>query len=269
MLRAGTAAPELIDRDWSRQDILDYLSELADTGTRALIGLDLSPSFPFQDEGAYFPGWEAVSAGRTGLWKLVDTICAGDPHLSATSFVAIRRAAPFPPAGRLRRPVSARPRPPAGLRAWPGGDGTVAVQLLQPGRREPGRQIEPDRHARAQPPARPRPGLAVRPGAGKGPVIVEIYTSLAARLAGMRKGISKIRDGATLDVMLAAFGSKPHAAARPLRRSRHRRDPERRLACASPREPRTLGTRAASRPDWHERRAGPSAFPDAWGAAPV
>jgi hypothetical protein len=42
-------------------------------------------------------------------------------------------------------------------------------------------------------------------------VLVEIYTSLAARLAGMRKGISKIRDAETLDAMLAAFGSEPHA----------------------------------------------------------
>lgn len=45
----------------------------------------------------------------------------------------------------------------------------------------------------------------------QGPVLVEIYTSLAARLAGMRKGISKVRDAETLDTMLAAFGSRPHA----------------------------------------------------------
>jgi hypothetical protein len=45
-----------------------------------------------------------------------------------------------------------------------------------------------------------------------GPILVEIYTALAARLAGMRKGISKIRDGETLDTMLAAFGSAPHQA---------------------------------------------------------
>lgn len=45
----------------------------------------------------------------------------------------------------------------------------------------------------------------------EGPLIVEIYTSLAARLAGMRKGLSKIRDAETLDAMLAAFDSAPHA----------------------------------------------------------
>ncbi|RYD91236.1 MAG: hypothetical protein EOP61_27955, partial [Sphingomonadales bacterium] len=53
----GSTAPELIDRNWSRHDILDYLAHLAASNTRALIGLDLSPAFPFHDEAAYFPGW--------------------------------------------------------------------------------------------------------------------------------------------------------------------------------------------------------------------
>ena len=44
-----------------------------------------------------------------------------------------------------------------------------------------------------------------------GPVIVEIYTALAARAAGLRKGLSKIRDSASLDEALAAFGTRPHA----------------------------------------------------------
>ena len=43
-----------------------------------------------------------------------------------------------------------------------------------------------------------------------GPVAVEIYTSIAARASGIRKGRSKIRDAAVLDVALAAFGSDPH-----------------------------------------------------------
>ena len=43
-----------------------------------------------------------------------------------------------------------------------------------------------------------------------GPVIVEIYTAIAARAAGIRKGRSKIRDAATLDTALAAIGSAPH-----------------------------------------------------------
>lgn len=44
----------------------------------------------------------------------------------------------------------------------------------------------------------------------KGPLIVEIYTSIAARAAGVSKGKSKIRDGAALDIALSAIGSRPH-----------------------------------------------------------
>lgn len=43
-----------------------------------------------------------------------------------------------------------------------------------------------------------------------GPLLVEIYTALPARIAGMRKGTSKIRDPQSLDALLAVFGSEPH-----------------------------------------------------------
>jgi hypothetical protein len=43
-----------------------------------------------------------------------------------------------------------------------------------------------------------------------GSVIVEIYTSLAARAAGLRSGLSKMRDGVALDTALAELGSEPH-----------------------------------------------------------
>jgi hypothetical protein len=45
-----------------------------------------------------------------------------------------------------------------------------------------------------------------------GPVIVEIYTSIAARAGGIRKGLSKIRDATTLDTVLEALDSDPHRA---------------------------------------------------------
>jgi hypothetical protein len=43
-----------------------------------------------------------------------------------------------------------------------------------------------------------------------GPAIVEIYTTIAARAAGIRKGLSKMRDAAALDTALAGLGSDPH-----------------------------------------------------------
>ena len=42
------------------------------------------------------------------------------------------------------------------------------------------------------------------------PLIVEIYTSLAARQAGKRKGQTKVWTGEELDLCLARFGCEPH-----------------------------------------------------------
>ena len=44
-----------------------------------------------------------------------------------------------------------------------------------------------------------------------GLAIVEIYTAIAARDAGIPKGRSKMRDAASLDAALAVIGSRPHA----------------------------------------------------------
>ena len=88
--KTGSAAPVLVEQPggWSRQAIQDWLLGLAEAGTRALIGLDLSPAFPFADAGAFFPGWVESPPDAKALWALVDTISAEDPHLAAASFVA-------------------------------------------------------------------------------------------------------------------------------------------------------------------------------------
>jgi hypothetical protein len=44
----------------------------------------------------------------------------------------------------------------------------------------------------------------------RGAAVVEIYTALAAREAGVRAGRSKLRDAAALDAALTALGSAPH-----------------------------------------------------------
>ncbi len=209
---AGTAAPRLIDRRWSRGDITDWLGELADTGTRALIGLDLSPAFPFDDEGAYFPGWEASPPDAPALWALVDQLSADDPHLAATSFVAHPHARRhfrqrgdcgdlFPP-GRGRFRVCEHGQEAMRLSPYSCFNLVGASQV--------GKSSLTGMRVLHR--LRGRIGMwPFDPLPATGPVLVEIYTSLAARLAGMRKGISKIRDAATLDAMLAAFGSDAHA----------------------------------------------------------
>ncbi|WP_245824704.1 hypothetical protein [Sphingomonas azotifigens] len=209
--RAGDAAPVLVDRSWSRADILAFLEGLADSGTRALIGLDLSPAFPFADAGAYFPGWAESPADAPALWALVDRLSAADPHLAATSFVqhdeARRHFRQMGDCGDL----------------FPGGRGRFRVcevgqeaMALSPyscfnlvGASQVGKSSLTGMRVLHR--LRGKIGLwPFDPLPDEGPVLVEIYTSLAARLAGMRKGISKIRDAATLDTMLAAFGSAPH-----------------------------------------------------------
>ena len=214
--RAGDAAPELIDRAWSRQDILEWLGQLAANGTRALIGLDLSPAFPFHDAGAYFPGWDASPPDGPALWELVDTLSAGDPDLAATSFVNHPHARRhfrqrgdcgdlFPPGrGRFRICEHGQEQ----LRLSPYSCfNLVGASQVGKSSLTGMRVLHRLRGTIGLWPFDPLPET--------GPVLVEIYTSLAARLAGMRKGISKIRDGDMLDALLAAFGSARH---RPLPR---------------------------------------------------
>ncbi|MDG2532171.1 hypothetical protein P6144_00790 [Sphingomonas sp. HITSZ_GF] len=210
--QAGTGAPELVERNWSRQDIADWLGDLADSGTRALIGLDLSPAFPLVDQGAYFPGWNQSPPDGPALWALVEELSAEDPHLAATSFVS------HPEARRHFRQMGdcGDLFPPGRGRFRVCEHGQAAMQLSPyscfnlVGASQVGKSSLTGMRVlhllRGQVPIWPFDPL---PEAG--PVLVEIYTSLAARTAGMRKGISKIRDGATLDAMLAALGSKPHA----------------------------------------------------------
>lgn len=208
---AGDAAPTLIDRFWSRQDIAEFLADLAKENSRTLIGLDLSPSFPFLDAGAFFPGWELSPPDAKALWKLVESIAGEDPHLSASSILnhnELRRhfrqqrdcGDLFPPGrGRFRLCEHGQ----AAMQLSPyscfnlvgasqvGKSSLTGMRMFQYLRGKIGMW-----------PFDPIPTT--------GPLMVEIYTALAARESGMRKGISKIRDAETLDSMLLALGSTPH-----------------------------------------------------------
>ena len=209
----GSAAPTLVqpERGWSRQGILDWLLELAATKTRALIGLDLSASFPFADRGAFFPGWDQSPRDAKSLWALADRLSADDPHLGASSFVAHRDArrhfrqrfdrGDLYPAGRGRFRVVEHGQAAMHLSAYSCFNLVGASQVGKSSLT--GMRVFHRLAGRV--PIWPFDSLPE-----SGPVIVEIYTALPARQAGMRKGLSKIRDDATLDAMLAAFGSAPH-----------------------------------------------------------
>lgn len=216
--RRGDAAPGLLTptKGWSRGDVLAGLVAHAAAGTNLLIGLDLSPGLPFVDTGAFFPGWAETPANAKQLWALVDATSANSAHLGAGGFLANAEVARhfrqqtrtgdlFPGgSGRLRETERAQHalklRPSSCFNligaAQVGKSSLTGMRVLH---RLAGRI----------------PVWPFDPVPENGPVLVEIYTSIAARAAGIGAGRSKMRDGASLDRALAVLGARPH---RPLPR---------------------------------------------------
>jgi hypothetical protein len=214
----GQSAPSLLTPrgGWSRSSILDWLLQHAEAGTNMLVGLDLSPGLPFVDRDAYFPGWADSPADGRELWQMVDDVCQQDDHLAASSIVH------HPHMQRHFRHQSGRE--------------TICGDLFEAGRGRL-RVCEEAQKAMGLVPSscfnlvgaaqvgkssltgmrvlnRLRGSIPVWPFdplPSNGPVIVEIYTSLAAREAGIPKGRSKIFDPDTLDAVLKELGSDPHA----------------------------------------------------------
>jgi hypothetical protein len=208
----GTGAPELVapERRWSRAQVLEWLSN--DLPENALVGFDLAPGLPFDPSGGYFPGWKRSPADAKSLWQLVDDICSRDPHLAASSFVAHTEARRHfrhgkgdcgdcfePPNGRLRqtekRQAQQHLSPSSCFNlvgaAQVGKSSLTGMRVLH---RLSG-------HIAIWP-FDPLPTI--------GSVIVEIYTSLAARAAGLPKGRSKMLTGAALDSALRKLDVEPH-----------------------------------------------------------
>lgn len=209
----GRRAPTLLKPQggWTRTGVLEWLERHAASGTRMLVGLDLSPAFPFVDKGAYFPDYPTAPMSARELWAMVDELCQDELHLAASRFPLLeglrehfrnhdKTGSAFGSgAGRLRvvehRQKLAGVNPVSCLNlvgaAQVGKSSLTGMRLLH----------------------RLKGGIPVWPFdplPAKGPIIVEIYTSLAARAGGMRKGLSKIRDPLTLDTVLEKLGSDPH-----------------------------------------------------------
>jgi hypothetical protein len=209
----GQRAPVLLKPTggWTRPGVLAWLEKHAAQGTRMLVGLDLSPGLPFADHGAYFPGHPDTPPAARALWAMIDQLCADEPHLSASTFPLReglrdhfrnhdQTGRAFGSGGGRLRLVEHRQRL-AGVNpvsclnlvgaAQVGKSSLTGMRMLH-------------RLAGAVPvwPFDPVPV--------SGPVVVEIYTSIAARAGGIRKGRSKIRDAETLDAVLGALDSDPH-----------------------------------------------------------
>ena len=206
---ARTVRLEERPRGWSRAAVHDWLRAQAGTGTDMLIGLDLSMAFPFVDAGAYFPGWDASPGDARGLWALVERLAAGDAHFAASSFVAhdeaarhfrqrgVTGAAFAGTMGRMR--VTEHGQAAMGLRPYSCFNLVGAAQVGKSSLT--GMRVLHALDGRI-------PVWPFDPVPERGPMIIEIYTSLAALAAGRRAGRSKMRDAAALNQALAAFGAQ-------------------------------------------------------------
>jgi len=200
-------------KGWARSEVLALLHALK---LPTLVGLDLGISLPFNDAGAFFPGWDASPADARGLWALVDGLCAGHPHLEAGGFLAHPEAARYfrygagvegdrfllPGAatreGRFRLAEAAQRqqgvRPVSNFNlvgaAQVGKSSLTGMRMLH--RLGPGLPVWP-----------------VDPLRAEGSVVTEIYTSMAARLGGVTGVATKIRTYAALGNALDALGSPP------------------------------------------------------------
>lgn len=211
---SAAAAPALVrpGHIWSRAEILDWLGAIADAGEDMLIGVDFSAAFAFVDEGAYFPEWVDSPAGIPELWALVERLASGDPHYEAGGFLANPEARRHFRHGRgdvgdLFSPGTGRLRIVEQYQRTTKQAASVSnfnlVGAAQVGKASlSGMRLL--HRLRGRIPLWPLDGMP-----DKGPLLVETYTSLAARAAGVPAGRSKIRDGAALDAALAALGSPP------------------------------------------------------------
>lgn len=207
----GSATPVLVrpGHVWSRAEVLAWLTGGMPLAT--LVGLDIGPSLPFVDCGAFFPGWSESPADARALWALVDRICADDAHLAASAFVDHSQAARYfrrqggrtgdlfgAGGGRLRATEFAQRA--QGLNPYSNLNLVGAAQVGKASLTGM-RVLHRLRGALPFWPFDPIP-------AG-GSLAVEIYTTIAALAAGRTKGCSKMRSIEALNAALAAMGSDP------------------------------------------------------------
>ena len=207
--------PVLVERGcgWSRSDVLALLRE--DLPRDTLVGVDLGIALPFADCGAYFPRRDVLLPDAPALWALIDEICADDANLAAQSFVDHPDFAPYfrngtltgaqfgcdgAAHGRGRFRVTEHAQAQMGCKPYSNFNLVGAAQVGKSsltGMRMLHRLRD---HL---------PVWPIDPLPGKGSVLVEIYTSLAAREAGRSAAKAKMRSHEELNAALASLGSMP------------------------------------------------------------
>jgi hypothetical protein len=210
----GEDAPALVpppSATWSRQAVADWLVGQA-AREPTLFGFDFSFAPPFVARRSYLPG-DTVPRSAPEFWAYVDRCCA-DEDMGAASFLETthRRHFYFGKADGVKADYMHLRHCEAHYNAGGGGKPSTVYDAIGAA------QVAKASFAGMRLLHHVRPHVPIwpfEPLSGAGSLIVEIYTSIAARAAGRPKGRTKVRDPALLDGALAALGSGPH---RPLPR---------------------------------------------------
>jgi len=195
---------------WSRADVRDWLLELSAKQENILVGFDLSMSLPYLDKNSYFPEWSESPLNARELWNIVEQYSTADPHLGATQFIGHPQVSRHfrhskdnigdlfePGTGRLRVVEQYQ-------RETKQGNSASCFNLV--GAAQVGKSSLTGMRMLHQLGDR----IAIWPFdpiPASGPVIVEIYTTIAALAAGMPKGKSKVRNRAGLETALRALNA--------------------------------------------------------------
>ncbi|UVI40505.1 hypothetical protein [Qipengyuania spongiae] len=205
--------PVLVERGrgWGREGVLAVLRDELPRDT--LVGLDLGIGLPHADCGAFFPGEASSPPDAAALWALVDGICADDPHLGAQGFVdhpayrgffrnGTETGAQFgcdgAAHGRGRFRLTEHAQAAMGCKPYSNFNLVGAAQVGKSSLTG----MRMLHRLRGHLPVWP-----VDPLPESGSVIVEIYTSLAARDAGRSIARAKMRSHEDLNAALVVLGS--------------------------------------------------------------
>ena len=202
---AGTTAPALArpGQAWSREAVLDWLVETA-VEAPTLFGFDFSFAPPIAERGEYLPG-EGAPADAKGFWAYVDGR-ADDEDLGAASFLerVHRRHFYFGVADGVKRDFLHHRVCEHEFNAMGGGKASTlydAVGAAQVAKASfAGMRLLHRLEGRV-------PVWPFDPLPAQGSLVVEIYTRLFIRLAGLSG--RKVRTLTQLNEALAALGSAP------------------------------------------------------------
>ena len=202
----GDDPPRLVrpGQVWSRQEVLEWLLNRAATEP-TLFGFDFSFAPPFSERGSYLPGEADIPENARDFWAYVDAK-SGDEDLGAASFLeeVHRRHFYFGIADGVKadfvrfRICDARLNEQGGRKTASAYDAIGAAQVAKAS--FSGMRLLHRLNGKV-------PIWPMDPIAEQGSAVVEIYTRIYLRNAGMSG--KKLRNRAELNHALLGLGSKP------------------------------------------------------------